>query len=132
MTFAMEQQELKLPTYLSVDASELIPSGPDTLKATPFLEDVRAGFLTTQVRLNGEPVAKLNDLIHIRSPATAPERLRLHLPERLLLAGENTVTLHQTSARNDANSFDDCELRSLAIETEHPVDRAEESNQHPE
>jgi len=98
----------------------LIPSGPGTLQATPFLDEVRAGFLTTQVFLNGERVGTLNELISVRSPASAPERVRFQLPARLLKAGGNTIRLQQSSAKDDADSFDDCEIRALAIEVERP------------
>lgn len=120
--FEVATEELAQPTFLSADIAELIPSAPDTLKATPFLDDVRAGFLATQVFLNGELVGTLNELISVRSLATAPERVRFRLPARLLKAGENEIEIRQTSAKVDANSFDDFEIRAIAIEVEHRVD----------
>lgn len=121
LDFVLEKQQLEDSVFLSGDVAELIPSGPDTLRATPFLDDVRAGFLTTQVLLNGERVGPLNGLISVRSLARAPERVRFRLPARLLKEGGNTIRLQQTSAKDDADSFDDCEIRSLAIEVERSV-----------
>jgi len=123
--FQVAAEELAQPTFLSADIAELIPSAPDTLKATPFLDEVRAGFLATQVFLNGELVGTLNGLINVRSPATQPERVRLRLPARLLKAGENSIEIRQRSAKDDATSFDDFEIRAIAIEVEHPIDYAE-------
>jgi hypothetical protein len=110
-----------MPTCLSADIAELIPSGAGTLKATPFLDEARAGFLVTQVFLNEELAGTLNVLIGVRSPASDPERVRLRLPSHLLKAGENSIQIRQTAAKNDAKSFDDCELRAIAIEIEHSM-----------
>ena len=120
--FKVAAEELAQPAFLSADIAELIPSAPDTLKATPFLDEVRAGFLATQVFVNGELVGTMNKLISIRSPATDPERVRLRLPARLLKAGENKIEIRQTSTKDDATSFDDFEIRAIAIEVEHSVD----------
>ncbi len=117
-SFKITTEQLAQPTFLSADIAELIPSGPGTLKATPFLDEVRAGFLATQVFVNGERAGSLNELITLRAPATCPERARMLLPKRLLKAGQNTIEIRQTSAKDDATSFDDCELRAIAIEVE--------------
>lgn len=119
--FEVSTEELAQPTFLSADIAELIPAAPDTLKATPFLDEVRAGFLATQVFLNGELVGTLNELISVRSPATDPERVRFRLAARLLKAGENAIEIRQTAARDDATSFDDFEIRAIAIEVERPA-----------
>ncbi|NQV25589.1 MAG: hypothetical protein HQ518_14610 [Rhodopirellula sp.] len=121
LNFDVDRTSLELPVFLSGDVAELIPSGLGTLRATPFLDDVRAGFLATRVFLNGELVGTLNDLIKVRSPATDPHRVRLRLPARQLKAGENAIQIRQTSAKDDATSFDDFEIRAIAIEVEHPA-----------
>jgi hypothetical protein len=118
LKFQMKNEQLAMPTFLSADIAELIPSGDGTLKATPFLDEVCAGFLSTEVFLNGELVGLLNDLITIQSPATEPERVRMPLPARLMKAGENVIHIRQTSAIDAAASFDDFELRAIAIEVE--------------
>jgi hypothetical protein len=118
-SFQLTSAQVAMPTFLSADIAELIPSAPGTLKATPFLDEVRAGFLATQVFLNGEIAGTLNDLINVRSPATSPERVRVQLPARLLNVGENAIQLRQTSAKDDPSSFDDFEIRAIAIEIEH-------------
>lgn len=119
--FLISTDQLAQPIFLSADIAELIPSAPGTLKATPFLDEVRAGFLATQVFLNGERAGSLNELITVRAPVSSPERARTLLPGRLLKAGPNTIEIRQTSAKDDATSFDDCELRAIAIEVEHSV-----------
>ena len=119
LSFELDKQQLAMPTFLSADIAELIPSGVGTLKATPFLDEVRNGFLATQVLVNGEVVGPLNRLINLRSSVADPERVRMPLPARLLKAGENLIQIRQTSAKDDPTSFDDCELRAIAIEIEH-------------
>jgi hypothetical protein len=121
LSFALVEKQLGLPTFLSTDIAEMIPSGPDTLKATPFLDEVRNGFLATQVLLNGKVVGNLNQLIKVRSLAANPQRVRMSLPTRLLKVGKNTIEVRQTSAKDDPASFDDCELRAIAVEIEHDV-----------
>lgn len=111
-------EHLRRRVFLSADVAELIPSGPGTLKATPFLDEVRAGGLATQVFLNDEPVGSLNSLITTRSPSTDPERVRLRLSPALLTSGDNRIEIRQTPARDNPDSFDDFELRAIAIEIE--------------
>ena len=119
LSFALVEKQLAMPTFLSADIAELIPSGPDTLKVTPFVDDVRNGFLVTQVLLNDEVVGTLNQLIKVRSLAADPQRVRMSLPARLLKVGKNTIEVRQTSAKDDPASFDDCELRAIAVEIAH-------------
>ena len=119
LSFALDDEQITMPTFLSADIAELIPAGADTLQATPFLNEVRNGFLATQVLLNGELVGTLNQLIKVRPLATDPERVRMLLPATLLKVGENLIHIKQTSAKDDPASFDDCELRAIAVEIEH-------------
>lgn len=121
LKFQLKQEQLALPTFISADIVELIPSRIGTLKATPFLYEVRSGFLATQVFLNGDLVGTLNDLITIQSPTTEPERVRMPLPARLMKIGKNTIHIRQTSAKHDVASFDDFEIRAIAVEIEHPI-----------
>ena len=109
------------PVYLTADVAELIPSGPDTLAATRYLDEVRSGFLCTRVEVNGNFIGTLNDQLSSPVPANAPRRIRLRIPHSALNAtGVNTLTFRQTPSRDDAASYDDCEIRSIAIEEEFP------------
>jgi hypothetical protein len=119
LQFQMKNEQLALQTFLSADIAELIPSGDGTLRVTPFLDEVRAGFLSTEVFLNGELVGLLNDLITIQSPAIEPERVRMPLPARLMKVNGNMIHIRQKSEKDDATSFDDFELRAIAVEIEH-------------
>ena len=124
-TVSISKDQLPQKIFLSADIAELIPSGPGTLKATPFLNEVRAGFLATQILVNGEAVGTLNELITVRAPATDPQRVRIRLPATWLKAGQNSIRIRQTSARDETTSFDDCELRAIAIEIENPIEPEE-------
>jgi hypothetical protein len=121
LKFQLKKEQMALPTFISADIAELIPSRIGTLKATPFLDEVRNGFLATQVFLNGDLIGMLNDLITIQSPTTEPERVRMLLPARLMKIGKNTIHIRQTSAKHDVASFDDFEIRAMAVEVEHPM-----------
>lgn len=117
---ASRQSKPERPMYLAVDVAELIPSGPDTLAATRFLDEVRDGFLCTRVEVNGEFIGTLNDQLSSPAAANAPRRMRMRIPHSALNAkGVNTLTFRQTPSRDDAASFDDCEIRSIAIEEEY-------------
>lgn len=117
--FELTDTQRRHPVYLSADVAELIPSAPGTLKATPFLDEVRAGGLATHLFLNDEPVGVLNNLITTRSPVTSPERVRIQLPRPILRNGNNTIEFRQTPARDNPASYDDFEMQAIAIEVEH-------------
>jgi hypothetical protein len=113
------------PVYLSLDAAELIPSGSQTLAASPRLNTVRGGFLATRVEVNGQVIGTLNEHVSIHCPAHAPRRMRIRIPAAVLKQGVNTLRFRQTPAPDDSTSFDDCEIRAIAIEEDHaPPNRA--------
>lgn len=114
--FSLTEAETSRDCFVSCDVAELLPSGKDTLKATPLLDDVRAGFLATESILNGETLGTLNSLVSIHIPAANPQRVRIRLPNRLLKSGANEFRIRQNPARSDSTSFDDCEIRALGIE----------------
>lgn len=109
------------PVFLTADVAELIPSGPDTLNATPFLNEVRDGYLSTYLIVNGERIGTLNEYVSRQYPANAPHRIRIRIPSGVLKTGANTIAFRQTSARDDAASFDDFEIRAIAIEEKYAV-----------
>lgn len=104
--------------FLSMDAAELEPASPTTLRATPELAELRRGFLTTNVLLNEFDAGSLNRHCEFRSPIDRPERLRVPLPLKFLKQGLNVIQLRQNPSRDDPERFDDCELRRIAIEFE--------------
>lgn len=113
-----QSESLRRPVFLSADVAELIPSGPGTLQATPFVDEVRAGGLATQVFVNDQLIGTLNSLITTRSPSTNPERVRLRIPPGQLRPGSNSIEIRQTAARDNPDSFDDFETGAIAIEIE--------------
>ena len=109
--------------YLSLDAAELIPAGPQTLAASPLLNAVRGGFLATRVEVNGQLIGTLNEHVSIHCPAHSPRRVRIRIPRAVLEQGVNTLRFRQTPAPDDATSFDDCEIRAISIEEDYSVPR---------
>jgi hypothetical protein len=104
--------------FLSLDAADLEPASPQTLRATPNLEELRRGFLTTNVLVNDVEAGTLNHHCEFLSPVGSPQRLRVPVPREALKRGLNLVELRQNPGRNGQAVYDDCELRRVAIEIE--------------
>lgn len=102
--------------WLTLDVTELEPSGPGTPPASPFLKELRAGRLLTEVHLNDEPAGDLNRWIRFRAAPNHPERIRCRLPASLLHEGTNTIMLRQVSLKGSTMTYDNCELSNLRIE----------------
>jgi len=111
----------EIPTgrvFLRLEAAELEPASPQTLRATPKLAELRRGFLTTTVLLNEVDAGSVNRYCKFQSAIGSPTRLRIPLPHGALKRGLNVIQLRQNPSRDDPKKFDDCELRRIAIEFE--------------
>ena len=104
--------------FLSLWASDLEPAGLQTLRASPTLRDLREGFFATSVFVNGTLIGRLNDFSSQWGSRASPIRIRLPLASPLLRVGANEIEFRQAASRTDATSFDDCELRDIALECE--------------
>lgn len=102
--------------YVSIDIAELEPSGPDTLRASPTLQELQAGSLITEVELNGKVVGTLNALVSHRSEAAEFVRLRLKVGSADLKSGTNELVIRQKPSRENTLDYDDIQIRSLALE----------------
>ena len=102
--------------WLSLNAADLEPSGPDTPPGSAFLKELRAGRLLTDVIVNNQPVGDLNGRLRFRASPDQPERLRCLLPQDVLRAGANTLRLRQRPLTENGSDFDDCELSDLRLE----------------
>jgi len=106
--------------FLSAEVTELEASGPETPPASPFLAELRDGFLKTSLRINERRIADVNDMVSIRRRTGDAERIRIPIPTGTLNQGRNTFRLEQRASRTDANNFDDFEISRIAIEFENP------------
>lgn len=102
--------------WLSLEVADLEPASEKTLRATPNLNDLRHGFLTTHVSLNHVPARTLNRHCDFPSPIGQSQRIRIPLPPNSLREGLNTLKFQQNPSRTDARVFDDCELSRIALE----------------
>ena len=102
--------------WLSLNVSELEPSGPDTPPGSPYLKELRAGRLLTEVIVNNQPVGDLNRHLRFRASSDRPERLRCPLQQDVLRAGANTIRLRQRPLTENGSDYDDCELSDLRLE----------------
>ena len=83
-----------------------------------FSDEVRQGFLRTNVLLNGTKIDYLNR--HIRDRNDAPTRVRLPIPAGLLRAGANTLRFEQSGMKADAEKLDNLGVLAIAVEQDAP------------
>lgn len=100
--------------WIEFDHVDLEPAGPDTPPGSPFLAELRAGRLVTQLNINQKPLVALNTRIRWKTDAAHPERLTIPLPRSLLQPGDNTWELRE-HPRNAAGGYDDWELWNLIL-----------------
>lgn len=102
--------------WLSLEVADLEPASENTLRATPNLNELRRGFLTTHVALNQVPCRTLNRHCEFLSPLGQPQRIRIPLPAGSLKEGRNLLQFQQNPSRTNPKLFDDCEVRRIALE----------------
>ncbi len=104
--------------FFSLNVAELEASGPDAPRGSPFLGELRAGNLVSEVFINEQPIGNLNQQIRFKSKIENPERLRLAIPADLLKRGANTFELRQHPLKKNAREFDDVEVGNIRIDFE--------------
>jgi hypothetical protein len=104
--------------FFAADVAELEPAGPGTPPASPFLSQLRAGFLATSLRVNGTYLATLNEQISARRSPDVPERIRIRISPGLLKPGRNSYRLEQRPSAKPPYNRDDFEISRIAIEFE--------------
>ncbi len=79
-----------------------------------FTDAIRRGELVTEVVLNGKSLGTLNE--RVKTSNKAPERLRIEIPEGLLLAGPNRLELVQKGRADEPTYRDDLGILGIALE----------------
>ncbi|MBC8114774.1 MAG: hypothetical protein H7062_10380, partial [Candidatus Saccharimonas sp.] len=102
--------------WFSLNVADLEPSGLETPPGSPYLQELRAGRLLTEVIVNDQPAGDLNRRLRFRASSDQPERLRVPLPPDSLRAGANSVRLRQRPLTENGSDYDDCELSNLRLE----------------
>ena len=102
--------------YFSLDVAELEAASPDVPPASPFLAQLRAGRLVTEVFVNDQRIGNLNQLIRFKARVQAPDRIRLGVPRDLLKPGPNTFRLRQQPLEPNGHEFDDGEIGNIRFE----------------
>ncbi|WLD13140.1 hypothetical protein [Planctellipticum variicoloris] len=100
--------------WIELDHSELEPAGAETPPGSPFLAELRAGGLLTDLSINQQPLAPLNSRIRWKADVARPERLTIPLPRSLLQRRDNSWELRE-HPRNAAGGYDDWELWNLIL-----------------
>lgn len=101
---------------ISLRAADLEPCGPATPAGSLYLNELQAGGLVTELRVNGQRVATLNRLINTKSLPDAPALLRVPVPRRMLKAGVNTIQFLQRPLRTEPTVLDDVQISHVRIE----------------
>ena len=102
--------------FFSAAVTNLEPSHPETPPASPFLHDLREGFLRTELIINDKPVGDLNRQTKYRMASDRPQSIRLPIPTSILKNGSNEYRLKQHSSRSDPHDFDDFEIWQISID----------------
>ncbi len=103
---------------LSLDVAEIEAAGPDAPPASPFLTELRAGELLTEVFVNDQRIGNLNSLLRFKSHIATPDRLRLAIPRGVLKEGTNSFRVTQKPLKPAGHEFDDGEVGNLRLEFE--------------
>lgn len=107
------------PTYsrrmwLELDHADLEPAGPATPPASPFLAELRAGQLVTQLLVNQIPLGTINEHLRWKASPSRPERLAIPLRAGLLQPGANSWELRERP-QQAGSGYDDWELWNLML-----------------
>jgi len=106
----------RAPVFVSLEIAELEAAGPTAPPASPFLTELRAGRLVTEVFVNDQRIGNLNSLIRFKVLHENPERVRLAVPGGILKTGENSIRLRQKPLNDSGREFDDCEVGNIRLE----------------
>lgn len=104
--------------WLSLLAADLEAAAPLAPHDAPFRKALQAGFLSTELYVNGRRIDSLNRYVALKAAPSNPQRLRIPLPAGALRAGANTLRFEQRPARDDPQEFDDFEFSRVALEIE--------------
>jgi hypothetical protein len=103
---------------MSFNLAELEAAGTDAPPASPFLADLRAGRLVTELFINNQKVGTVNSHLRFKTNSQHPERIRMEIPRSLLKIGDNSYRLRQQPLKQGGHEYDDCELGDIRLEFE--------------
>jgi hypothetical protein len=104
--------------YLSLAVAEIEASGTEAPRGSPYLAELRAGNLITEVSVNDHKLCSLNQLIRFKPLSGSPERVRIPIPPAILKLGHNTFQLRQKPLKPEGQDFDDGEIGNIRIDFE--------------
>lgn len=104
--------------FLSLDVAEIEAAASNAPPGSPFLAELRAGQLITEVFVNDRRVGDLNSLIRFKASSQNPDRVRLAFPRDFMKIGENSFRLSQKPLKASGREFDDGEIGNIQLEFE--------------
>ncbi len=99
-----------MPAFVVLDLIGVVGEDNDPT----FSRFVREGELRTWLAVNGKRIDYVNRFIKTRNET--PERIAIPVPEGLLTAGKNTITLELTGMARRAKELDDLGVLQVAVE----------------
>lgn len=105
-----------MQAFIGLATRDVEPCGPNAPPGTPFLAELRAEGLRTEVSLNGASLGDLNSKLTWKAGSADDLAVRLAVPAGALKKGRNVLRIVQRSERRDKESFDDCEVGPVWLE----------------
>ena len=109
--------------WFSLDVAEIEAAGPDAPPGSPFLAELRAGNLLTEVFVNEQRIGNLNEQLRFKPSLQNPDRIRLAIPRTLLRQGKNTFELRQLPLNKEGREFDEGEIGNIRFDFEQDKSR---------
>ncbi len=100
---------------ISADVAGMEPAGPGTPPTQPFLDELRAGRLRTELWINHQWAGCWNEQLSWKPGSRHPATIRLPVDAALLKDGENLWEIRQTASAN-GKGFDDLEIGRMTLE----------------
>lgn len=115
--FSLELPDTRLQrAFVAASVRDVEPAGPTTPPGSPFLAELKAGGLRTDVLCNGLRLGDLNGVLTWKRGVNDQQTVRLPVTPAMLKSGRNVLRFVQRPARSDPTSFDDCEIGPVYLE----------------
>jgi len=101
---------------LTLNVAELEPASDQTPPGSPYLQELRAGGLRTDVYVNQQLVGDLNSQIRFRARVGEASQIRMPIPRAALRSGTNEIELKQRPLNESRNVYDNCEISNMRLE----------------
>ncbi|WP_166827091.1 hypothetical protein [Thalassoroseus pseudoceratinae] len=113
--FRIARVEPAAKQFVRLTTSGLEPSGPNTFLGSRYLRELRNGSMTTQLWVNDQRVAVLNEFLSRHHSET---EIRVPIPHGMVQSGENSWEIRQIPRSPNGADFDRCVIGPVYWESE--------------